>query len=42
MVKKSFNAMKWFEVHGISTSWVNKHNLKIWTKNSLNTSDGGV
>jgi hypothetical protein len=33
--------MKWFEIHGISTSLVNKHNLKRWTKNLLNTIDGG-
>jgi hypothetical protein len=34
--------MKLFQIHGISTSWVKKHNYKKkkkQTKNSLNTID---
>jgi hypothetical protein len=33
--------MKGFQIHGIPTSRVHKRNSKRWTKNSLNTINGG-
>jgi len=33
--------MKGVQIHGIPISRVHKQNLKRWTKNSLNTIDGG-